>query len=235
LVSAAPFGTDDELNILEIGAGEGLLAEALLTRFRRAALTALDGSESMRHATSARLAPFGERARVAPFDVTALDWWDRMLGVDLIVSSLCLHHLNDAKKQYVFRAAAERLSARGALLIADIVEAQHPAERRLFAESWETVARDQAGTSATPERLDAFHRHRWNHFRFPDPADHPSPLFFQLVWLKHAGFAIADCYWAAAGHAVYGGFKSADGPASDSLSYSDAIASVGRALALSAD
>src|SRR5712691_10057305 len=72
LVSAAPFGADDAPKILELGAGDGLLAEALLTRFRQAALTALDGSESMRREMSARLAPFGARARVAAFDVTAL-------------------------------------------------------------------------------------------------------------------------------------------------------------------
>ena len=36
----------------------------------------------MRQATPARLALFGDRARVAAFDVAALDWWDRMFGVD---------------------------------------------------------------------------------------------------------------------------------------------------------
>ena len=41
----------------------------------------------------------------------------------------------------------------------------------------------------------------------PDPADHPSALFHHLVWLKHAGFAVVDCFWMHAGHAVYGGFK----------------------------
>ena len=64
----------------------------------------------MRRETTRRLALFGERARVAAFDVAALDWWDRMFGVDLIVSSLCLHHLNDAKQQYLYKAAADRLS-----------------------------------------------------------------------------------------------------------------------------
>ena len=34
----------------------------------------------------------------------------------------------------------------------------------------------------------------------------PSPLFHHLV-LKHAGFAVVDCCWLYAGHAVYGGLK----------------------------
>src|SRR5262249_27013133 len=106
LVAAVPFSRDEPVKMLELGSGDGVLADALLTVFPRATLTALDGSESMRRNASQRLAGFGDRARVAAFDVASLDWWDRMFGVDLIVSSLCLHHLNDAKKQYLYKAAA---------------------------------------------------------------------------------------------------------------------------------
>ena len=141
LVAAVPFAAAEPVKILELGSGDGRLAEALLTVFSRATLTALDGSESMRGETAARLALFGDRARVAAFDLTALDWWDRMFGVDVIVSSLCLHHLNDAKKQYLYKAAAERLSARGALLVADLIDPQHPALHRLAADQWDARRR----------------------------------------------------------------------------------------------
>jgi len=213
VVSAAPFGADDELKIIELGAGEGLLAEALLMRFPHAALTALDGSESMRREASARLAPFDARARVAAFEVTALDWWDRMAGVDLVVSSLCLHHLNDTKKQYFYKAAADRLSPRGALLVADLVEPQHPAARAVAADRWDALAKAQADGLGSPELLQRFLDEQRNHFRFPDPMDQPSALLHHLVWLRHAGFAAVDCVWIEAGHAVFGGFKQAGGSA----------------------
>ena len=145
--------------------------------------------------------------RVAAFDVAALDWWDRMFGVDLIVSSLCLHHLNDARKQYLYKAAAERLSARGALLIADLIDPQHLAARRLAADQWDADARQQDRDLGAPGLFERFVDARWNHFRFPDPDDHPSPLFHHLVWLRHAGFEAVDCTWLHAGHAVFGGFK----------------------------
>ena len=209
LVSTVPFAHDEPVKILELGSGDGRLAEALLTVFPRATLTALDGSESMRRETTRRLALFGERARVAAFDVAALDWWDRMFGVDLIVSSLCLHHLNDAKTQYFYKAAAERLSPRGALLIADLVDPQHPAARRLAADQWDAQARLQAEALGAPQRFQRFVEARWNHFRFPDPGDQPSALFHHLVWMRHAGFAAVDCVWVHAAHAVFGGFKQA--------------------------
>jgi tRNA (cmo5U34)-methyltransferase len=209
LVAAVPFAADEPVKILELGSGDGRLAEALLTVFSRATLTALDGSESMRQEAAARLALFGDRARVAAFDLTALDWWDRMFGVDVIVSSLCLHHLNDAKKQYLYKAAAERLSARGALLVADLIDPRHPALRRLAADQWDARAKAQADQLGSPERFRRFVDARWNHFRFPDQADQPSALFHQLVWLRHAGFSSVDCCWLNAGHAVFGGFKQA--------------------------
>jgi tRNA (cmo5U34)-methyltransferase len=213
LVSAVPFGRDEPVKMLELGAGEGRLAEALLTVFPRATLTALDGSESMRAAAVAKLALFGDRARVAPFDIGALDWWDRMFGADVVVSSLCLHHLNDAKKQYLYKAAAERLSPRGALLIADLIEPQHQVSRRLAADQWDADARRQAEERGAPELFQRFVESRWNHFRFPDAGDHPAALFHHLVWMRHAGFTAVDCFWLNAGHAVFGGFKPAEGSA----------------------
>jgi hypothetical protein len=58
-----------------------------------------------------------------------------------------------------------------------------------------------------------------------DPGD-ATPLFFQHVWLKHGGFAVADCFWAAPGYAVYGGFKTTTTIESTLLSYSAAVEAV---------
>ena len=130
-----------------------------------------------------------------------------MFGVDLIVSSLAMHHLNDAKKQYLYKAVAERLSPGGALLIADLVAPQHPAALEAAAERWDALVREQAEALGTPELFERFLDKRWNHFRFPDASDQPSALMHHLVWLRHAGFAAVDCLWLEAGHAVFGGFK----------------------------
>ena len=48
LVAAVPFAADDPVKMLELGSGDGRLADALLTKFPLATLTALDGSDSMR-------------------------------------------------------------------------------------------------------------------------------------------------------------------------------------------
>jgi tRNA (cmo5U34)-methyltransferase len=145
--------------------------------------------------------------RVRAFEMASLDWWDVMFGADVVVSSLCLHHLNDAKKQYLYKAVADRTSPRGAILIADLIEPMHASARRVAADDWDASAKSEAEALGRPELYARFVEAEWNHFRFPDPMDRPSALFHQLVWLKHAGFTAVDCHWEFAGHAVFGGVK----------------------------
>lgn len=209
LVDAVPFARSDRFKIVELGAGEGTLADALLTAFPAATYVALDGSESMRAALAERTMRFSDRIRIRAFDLDSLDWWDAMFGADLIVSSLCLHHLSDAKKQYLYKAAADRMSPGGAFLVGDLIEPSHAAARRMAADAWDRSAEEAAAAQARPELFAQFVEARWNHYRFPDAGDHPAALLHHLVWLKHAGFTAVECFWVFAGHAVFGGFKPA--------------------------
>lgn len=158
LVSHIPFAADESFRVVELGSRDGELAESILNRFPHATLIGFESSEAGRQDSATRLARFGGRAQVRKFDLASLDWWDVMFGADLVVSALQLHRLNDAKKRYLFKAVADRVSPRGGFLIADSVE----------------------------------------------PA-----LLHQLIWLKHAGFAVADCFWLFERYAVFGGFKRA--------------------------
>jgi tRNA (cmo5U34)-methyltransferase len=208
MLALMPFAQGDACGVVEIGSGEGGLSYALLECFPQATVTALDGSSSMRELTTRRLSAFGQRARVEPFDLEAPEWHSHLEGADVAVSSLCLHHLDAAGKQRVFRAAAERLSERGALLIADLVAPQRPEAESLFAATWDRAAQAQSQAESGSEELyQRFLAAEWNYYRYPDPFDKPSPLFDQLTWLRQAGFAVVDCFWLRAGHAIYGGYK----------------------------
>jgi tRNA (cmo5U34)-methyltransferase len=229
LLSLLPFGPDDSFRVVEVGCGEGYLAQALLTCFPQARLMALDGSAEMRTHAEKRLSGFGWRATVAPLILTQPDWLATVDGADCVVSSLAVHHLNGPQKRVLFDSLARRLSARGALLIADLVEPQRAEVRALFASTWDYLAERQsrAATGSTV-LFDLFQQTEWNYYHFDDPADTPSPLFDQLVWLKEAGFAVVDCFWLQAGHAIYGGYKN---PAGESgVSFEKAQTAVQMAL-----
>jgi tRNA (cmo5U34)-methyltransferase len=208
LVALAPFTAGDEFAIVELGCGEGLLARALLDAYRRSRYLGLDGSDSMRRETAAHLAAFGNRATVAEFDLMSPDWLPRTEGAGLLVSSLCIHHLDAAGKRSLFGAVYERLAPGGALLLADIIEPSRAEARAWFADSWDRMVGEQSITRSGSDELGRrFESEHWNYYRYPDPIDRPSGLFEQLLWLRDAGFTGAECFWMAAGHAVYGGYK----------------------------
>lgn len=208
LVALAPFAAGDDFAILELACGEGLLAAALLDAYPRARYLGLDGSDSMRAATSARIAKFGARATVAEFDLASSEWLPKAESAELVVSSLCVHHLDPAGKQALFAAILARLAPGGAFLLADIVEPAHAEARAWFADSWDrSVAEQSTARTGTDQLQCRFAAERWNYYRYPDPIDRPSGLFEQLSWLRNAGFTGVDCFWMCAGHAVYGGYK----------------------------
>lgn len=227
LLTLLPFNRDESFRVVELASGEGRLAQAVLAAFPNATLLALDISDSMRKATSARLEQFNGRGQVAPFDMAANDWYGHLKDADVVLSSLCIHHLDAAGKQALFAAVGEHLSPRGALLIADLVEAARPQVRELYARMYHHTAREQAGEDT--ELFDYFEAKQWNYFQYPDAGDTPSPLFDQLRWLSQAGFSSVDCFWLYAGHAVYGGYK--PGAAlENTIGYDDALAVVQSAL-----
>jgi len=223
LLTLLPFKPDETFRVVELGCGEGLLAQTLLACFAGAELVALDGSAVMRERAAERLTTFGPRVRIEPFDLASTAWLPHLQGADGVISSLCLHHLNAEEKQALFGAIQERLSPWGVFLIADLIEPQRPEARTLFAATWDRITKAQSlaqtGSTASFER---FIQTEWNHYRFPDPVDQPSPLFDQLTWLKAAGFAVVDCFWLKAGHAIYGGYKSRSG-STGTLSFTVAL------------
>jgi hypothetical protein len=135
IISLIPFSRDEAFKIVGIGADDSAVTGALRDTFPRATLVNVDGSEPT---------------------LKTLDWWDVMFGADVVLAWMCLHRLNDAKKQYLYKAVADRLSPRGLFVIADRLE--------------------------------------------------PQQLLHHLVWLKHAGFPIVDCFWLRERQAVFGGF-----------------------------
>lgn len=208
LLMLLPFGVEDSFRVVELASGEGKLAYAILSAFPNATLLALDYSETMRAATANRLKPFAKRFEVAAFDMHKSDWYPLIEGVNGVVSSLCIHHLDGAEKQQLFRAVQERMTEPGAFLIADLVEGQRPEASNYFGATLDAAAQrqsiDHTGTTRLYENV--FIPQKWNYYRYPDPLDKPSPLFDQLRWLDAAGFTGVDCFWMQAGHAIYGGY-----------------------------
>lgn len=199
--------------ILELSCGEGLLAERLLSRFTTSRLIALDASPVMLERAAARLARFGDRHEVRRFEIADGGWrqeWQGACGA--VVSSLAVHHLDDAGKRRLYTDALRMLRAGGALVIADVIQPASAAAVRLAAAEWDRAVREQSLTRfGDLSGYEAFRSSGWNSFQpgNEDPMDMMSSLADHLRWLAAAGYEGVDVVWAKAGHAVYTGRRPA--------------------------
>ena len=211
LTGLIPARRNEVFTAVELGAGQGVLARAILDFFPRCRYVALDRSEHMLAALRHTLRGYGARAVVGEFDLSG-SAWRRALPEPLrcVLASLVVHHLTDSEKRRLYRDVAARLESRGAFLLADLVAPANAAVQKLFAGQWTAAARAQSrGIPRGAGALRRFMHGGWNHYATstPDPHDRPARLLHQLRWLEDAGFVQVDCFWMQAGHAIFGGYR----------------------------
>lgn len=196
--------------LVDLCCGEGLISRALLERFPRARVVAMDLSPAMLEQARATCAAFAERFETRLFDLADDAWRELAEPVRAFVSSLALHHLDGEGKRRLFRDLAAALAPGGVVIIADLVLPATPAAQAWAAKAWdEAVRRRSLELAGDLGPYEKFVDMRWNLWAEPepDPVDHPSPLLDQLRWLEEAGLAGVDVFWMKAGHAVFGGVR----------------------------
>jgi SAM-dependent methyltransferase len=215
LCGLIPARAEEAFTVVELGAGAGVLARAVLDAFPRCRYVALDGSLAMRERLLETVARHRQRVEVRAFELAETKWRAALPSpLRCVLASLVVHHLPAAGKRRLFADVARRLEPGGALLLADVVEPVSPAAREALARQWDDAARTQSlALTGGLEAFERFQRDGWNFYRgTPDPIDQPSRLDEQLRWLKAAGFATVDCFWMRAGHAIFGGWRGRGAP-----------------------
>lgn len=213
LLHLIPARTEETFTIVELAAGGGVLARAILERFPFCQYVALDGSAVMRDQLSHTLSEFGKRVEVRPFELEEQQWRAALPApLRCVLSSLAVHHLTDAGKRQLFQDMFTRLEPGGTMLLADIVKPATPRIAELYARQYDEIVRSQSLAAYGDLRgYESFQELKWNYFIHdytdPNSYDLPSLLSDQLLWFREAGFSMVDCFWMQAGHAVYGGYK----------------------------
>jgi tRNA (cmo5U34)-methyltransferase len=203
-------GIPGPIRVLELCCGEGLLAELILNELPDATYWGLDGSELMLEQAGSRLLRFSERAKLGNFELADIAWRKNYQDVQVVVSSLAIHHLDGVGKQVLFKDVYAMLDKGGVFILADMIELVTPAGRQVAADAWDELVHQRAikldGNTAA---LDFFIGEGWNTYRYldPDDIDHPSPLFDQLKWMEAVGFSAIEVHFMQAGHALFSGWK----------------------------
>ncbi len=158
----------DVRRILDLGTGDGHTLALLLAERPEAHGVGIDFSDPMLAAARER---FAGEARV---ELVAHDLGEPLppLGsFDLVVSSFAIHHLEDERKQALYREASGLLEPGGVFL--NLEHVASPTERlhRAFFEA--------IGEPIENE----------------DPSDRTVDVETQLGWLREIGFDDVDCHW----------------------------------------
>src|SRR6185295_13512465 len=92
--------------LVDLCCGAGPLAAALLERFPRARVLAMDLSPTMLEPVRATLGAYGERLQTRQFDLMDDSWRRFSEPVHAFVSSLAVHHLDGEGKRRLYRDLA---------------------------------------------------------------------------------------------------------------------------------
>jgi ubiquinone/menaquinone biosynthesis C-methylase UbiE len=121
MLSFAPFATEAEIEVLDVGAGYGVVSEEALQAFPAARITLQDYSRPMLDQARQRLAGRSDQLRYVFCDLTDRSWPQQVGGpFDLAVSAIALHNLGDPDKIYAcYRAIHDLLKPGGCFLNCD--------------------------------------------------------------------------------------------------------------------
>ncbi|MGD0703383.1 MAG: class I SAM-dependent methyltransferase [Trebonia sp.] len=194
-----PFAVDEPFTFADLGAGTGAASRVILDHFTAAQATLADFSAQMMAQGEAELKPYEGRYRYVEFDLAAAGSWPAGLPdpVDAVISSLSVHHLNDARKQSLFAEILAHLAHGGWYLNYDPVA---PPDA-VVEEAW-LRAGDRRDPAAAAKRD---HRSPEEQFRYENHVRYMIPLDPQLRFLRAAGFEGVDVFWKNLDYVIYGG------------------------------
>lgn len=121
MLSFAPFPREVALEVLDVGAGYGVVSEEVLRAFPAARITLHDYSQPMLDRARQRLADHSRRLRYVLCDLTDPSWPQQVGGpFDLAVSAIAIHNLRDTAKIFAcYRAIHNLLRPGGCFLNCD--------------------------------------------------------------------------------------------------------------------
>ncbi len=179
VVRLAPFERAAAIAILGLGAGSGMLSEALLRNFVNARGVLVEDSADLRTAAEKRLAAFAGRFEFLP---VAFAHEQLPRGYDLIITLFGLHRHDDIARRGIYRAIYGALNPEGAFLAAEWIR---PPTNGIASVYTDIYTREGRVAGASKGMF----------------------LSVELPWLATIGFRDIDVHYKNLEYAVYGAHR----------------------------
>jgi tRNA (cmo5U34)-methyltransferase len=205
------------LRVLDLGCGDGMVAEMVLTRLPGSYVAGVDLSPPMLEAAAARLAAYPGRYTLYRRSLQDSSLLGEEAPFDAAIGVQSVHHLDSAGKQALFAWVAGQVRPGGIFLLSDRI---HLPSAALFPYYQALYAAQQARRGGPP--LPAGFGYAAHLRALAQRADVPDTVEDQLTWLRAAGFGEVGCFYRYLERALFGGLKlpaqPADQPAADDAS-----------------
>jgi tRNA (cmo5U34)-methyltransferase len=203
-----PFEPDARIRLLDIGAGYGAFATAVLERFPNATVIGLDLSEPMMAVGRERMARFGERFAYHVGDFAGGKLPADLLGpFDAAVASASIIHLPSEAKPRLYAAVFGILNPGGCFFTIDPAAPANEEMQAWYEERAERERRRCGDRQESPEnhhaRIMEHHLASAAHRGF----HHLETEAKQIGLLRAAGFIQVDCFYKRLLETVIGGYK----------------------------
>lgn len=179
-------------DILDVGAGTGLLSSFLMKRYPEASFTLIDISEKMLDMAKERFKG-NSKVKYIAADYSKYNFTEKY---DMVVSALSIHHLEDKEKRQLYKKSYSVLKGYGIFINADQVHGETPFVENLNKTTWR---RHVENSGLTEEEIKAGYERT--------KLDKDIRLDQQLDWLKEAGFCDVSCIYKYYQFAVMYGRK----------------------------
>jgi tRNA (cmo5U34)-methyltransferase len=195
-----PFGEKEAFTFLDLGAGTGAAARGILGLYPNSTAVLADFSEQMMGEGVRAMEHYSGRYQYVEIDMTT-GVWPVAIPTELgaVVTSMCIHHIPDPRKQGLFAEIFEHLAPGGWYLNYDPVTSEDP----VVEETWQRT-NDRIDPESAHKRLN---RTPQEQARNENHVRHMIPLEKQLGYLASAGFNGIDVYWKQLENVIYGGCR----------------------------
>ena len=179
-VAAEAVASASPMRVLDLGAGTGALAEAVLDRTSETTVELLDTDPEMLGEARRRLARFGDRAHYRVRSFTGA-----LPTSDAITASLALHHVPTiTEKTELFRNAVAALPSGGVFVNADVTMPASAEAREIAYAGWAAHLVSHGFSE----------QEAWGHFEAWAEEDTYFPLESELRAMAGVGFEV-DVLW----------------------------------------